>query len=222
MFDYDEIEAEDPSPAVRLNFRIDDKMMTVRNPTMRLPSREHMQGPPERYEDSMRMFVTREGMTTSEIAAIWEKEWNVPYAGRIKFVLLPAEDAAPGETSRQLRRLDPMPSHPAVVRLEGISSVITALIGQLKLRDPLYGKTEEVEEMAAVEVPLPNEAKMQQQPKIMMTQERDWAEDAARRWTEASTHAGSREVRRHRKSDEPDSSEAGQRLASMLCLDEDD
>jgi len=146
MFDFDEIEKTDPSPTVRLNFQVNEKLLPVRAPTMRLPGRVGQAAPAEQYGDTFPMFMDRTGWTPQEIAQWWEFEWKVRYASRIKFLAPASEDEAQdGELRpRYLHpRLDKVPEHPAVVRLEGSPSIILSLLGQLRvhaLHHPTVGQ----------------------------------------------------------------------------------
>jgi len=225
MFDYDEIEAEDPSAVVRLNFSIDEKILPVQSPTMRLPNYEHMLGQGERYEERMKMFVSREGMTPQEIASIWENQWKVPYASRIKFVAPPAEDGTMPTKKFLHARLDSVPSHPAVVRLEGVPSVIQSLVGQLRLHDPTVAK-EEPEEAATAEEPTPQEAQQaEQQLEDVLARASARSSDVLSRWAEAQSGGGSSQRRKpqpaKRQTAAAPMSEGEARLAALLCLDED-
>mmetsp|Transcript_74331 Transcript_74331/g.229724 ORF Transcript_74331/g.229724 Transcript_74331/m.229724 type:complete len:226 (-) Transcript_74331:29-706(-) len=225
MFDYDEIEAEDPTAAVRLNFSIDEKMLPVKNPTMRLPSYEHMLGQGERYEERMQMFVKREGMTPQEITSIWENEWKVRYASRLKFMAPLTEEGTMPKSKYLHARLDPVPSHPAVIRLEGIPSVIQSLVGQLRLHDPAIAK-EELEEAEEEDEPSPQEAQeAQRQLDTVILHAGSRSSDVLSRWAEAQAGGAARRQRpaAPKKEEAPEElSEAEARLAAMLCLDEDD
>jgi len=135
MFDFDEIEKTDPSPTVRLNFQVDEKLLPVRAPSMRLPGRIGQVATAEEHSDTLPMFVDRRGWTPKEITQLWETEWKVRYASRIKFLVSASEDEAQdGELRpRYLQRFDEVPEHPAVVRLEGSASIILSLLGQLRV-----------------------------------------------------------------------------------------
>mmetsp|Transcript_35000 Transcript_35000/g.63062 ORF Transcript_35000/g.63062 Transcript_35000/m.63062 type:complete len:214 (-) Transcript_35000:68-709(-) len=102
MFEFEDLETIDPSPIV-VNFCIEEEILP-----MRLP---------------------RSGATPHLASTLWENDWGVRYAGRIRFI------APPGSVSRYLNpRADALPSVPAVVRLEGPGSVLTALALALKRR----------------------------------------------------------------------------------------
>jgi len=141
MFDYEEIEEVDPSASVRLNFEIDERMLPVKAKVV-LPGGRQRRARPgtareddvddEKPENLLRMFVRRHGMLPEEITTIWEKEWGVTYARRIRFLNPPDS-----ELKYMNPRADPLPSHPEVVRLEAVPSVLTSLMGQIRLHDPL-------------------------------------------------------------------------------------
>mmetsp|Transcript_114190 Transcript_114190/g.323383 ORF Transcript_114190/g.323383 Transcript_114190/m.323383 type:complete len:213 (+) Transcript_114190:89-727(+) len=198
MFDYDEIETIDPSPAVRLNFEIDEKVFPVKAPTMRLPGTAGTavgarpsataQGGPE---DLLRMFVRHSSTTPQEVYEIWEKEWKVHYASRLKFL------APPGSERKYLNpRLDTLPVHPEVTRLEGLPSILTALYAAFKRHDPMLAREREELEVKATRDEAEREelrlrhARMTQEAchgevGATLEERRVRMEDAARRLTES-------------------------------------
>jgi len=66
-------------------------------------------------------------MTTQEILTIWEKEWTIGYASKIRFL------APPGSISKWTRRNDVLP-HNHAIQVEGPGTVLQAVAQQLKMR----------------------------------------------------------------------------------------
>lgn len=137
MFDYEGIEAVDPSKAVRLNFQISHKVLPPRDPSGRQPHQRRTPAaaaagkPASAPAGVLRMFMATAAVTPQELLDLWESEWHVSYASRIRFV------APPDSPAKYLRqREDAVPAHPAVLRLEGPPSVLTALAHEMRLRDP--------------------------------------------------------------------------------------
>jgi len=104
---------------------------------MRLPGRIGQVAPAEEHgNNTLPMFMDRNGWTPQEIAQIWESHWKVRYASRIKFLAPASEDVTQDAVLRPRylhSRLDEVPEHPAVVRLEGSPSIILSLVGQLRV-----------------------------------------------------------------------------------------
>eukprot|EP00747_Dinoflagellata_sp_TGD_P080972 gnl/TRDRNA2_/TRDRNA2_161107_c0_seq1.p1 gnl/TRDRNA2_/TRDRNA2_161107_c0~~gnl/TRDRNA2_/TRDRNA2_161107_c0_seq1.p1 ORF type:complete len:417 (-),score=114.58 gnl/TRDRNA2_/TRDRNA2_161107_c0_seq1:105-1355(-) len=89
-------------------------------------------------EETFRMCLQKEGLTVQEVLTIWEKEWAIRYASKVKFEAASAEDPdvwPPKRPTRWLARSDIVPSHPAVIRIEGQGSILSALATALKQRD---------------------------------------------------------------------------------------
>ncbi|CAK0897505.1 unnamed protein product [Prorocentrum cordatum] len=88
-----------------------------------------------------RMQLPRALLTPREVAEIWEQEWGVHYATRLRFWAdVPDE---PGVGPRRAAssagwlnpRSDSLPLAPAVVRLEGLGSILCALAVELRRRE---------------------------------------------------------------------------------------
>ncbi|CAE8719437.1 unnamed protein product [Polarella glacialis] len=73
MFEFEDLETIDPSPIV-VNFCIEEEILP-----MRLP---------------------RSGATPHLASTLWENDWGVRYAGRIRFI------APPGSVSRSLKGVE--------------------------------------------------------------------------------------------------------------------
>eukprot|EP00421_Protoceratium_reticulatum_P026057 CAMPEP_0168459258 /NCGR_PEP_ID=MMETSP0228-20121227/52816_1 /TAXON_ID=133427 /ORGANISM="Protoceratium reticulatum, Strain CCCM 535 (=CCMP 1889)" /LENGTH=99 /DNA_ID=CAMNT_0008474415 /DNA_START=17 /DNA_END=313 /DNA_ORIENTATION=+ len=70
-------------------------------------------------------------MTPRDVARLWEDDWGIRYAGRIKF------KAPEGSAHKWLNHgVDFIPAAPAEVRLEGLGSVLSALRLALEREDP--------------------------------------------------------------------------------------
>lgn len=75
------------------------------------------------------MCLEKEAVTPAEVAEIWERQWNLHYAGRIRFIVKDAD----GESRCLRAHLDPVPLTPAVVVLEAsVGSVLQPLAGVLR------------------------------------------------------------------------------------------
>jgi len=95
MFAFDDLEEADPTP-VEATFSIDGELFT--------------------------MPLSRSGMTPREITDIWEKDWGVLYASRLRF------EAPPDAPIKWLNHHShAVPSAPAVVRLDGMGSILQAV-----------------------------------------------------------------------------------------------
>mmetsp|Transcript_80633 Transcript_80633/g.236962 ORF Transcript_80633/g.236962 Transcript_80633/m.236962 type:complete len:401 (-) Transcript_80633:108-1310(-) len=76
------------------------------------------------------MHLERTDMTPCEVTRIWEQEWGIAYAGRLRF------EAPPESGSKWLNpRLDVLPAPPAVTRLDGKAAILDALALALTQRD---------------------------------------------------------------------------------------
>mmetsp|Transcript_34890 Transcript_34890/g.108518 ORF Transcript_34890/g.108518 Transcript_34890/m.108518 type:complete len:459 (-) Transcript_34890:98-1474(-) len=97
----------------------------------RVPGSVTWAGPRTNFQvlgDILPMRLERESMTPAEVTDIWETQWGIPYASRIKF-------EAPLDSERKWLnpREDTLPLHPAVVVLhEKAGSVLSALATAFK------------------------------------------------------------------------------------------
>eukprot|EP00933_Yihiella_yeosuensis_P030076 TRINITY_DN23755_c0_g1_i2.p1 TRINITY_DN23755_c0_g1~~TRINITY_DN23755_c0_g1_i2.p1 ORF type:complete len:172 (+),score=43.90 TRINITY_DN23755_c0_g1_i2:52-567(+) len=104
MFEFEDLEDVDPSP-IEVNFQIEDEVLS-----MELPN---------------------DSVTPHMICNIWENDWSIRYASRIRFAYSKTSESS----SRFLNpRSDVLPSMPAVIRLEGPGSVLTSLQMELRRR----------------------------------------------------------------------------------------
>lgn len=77
----------------------------------------------------MTMILPRSGMTPSDIISIWEQDWGVLYAGRLKF------EAPPDAPLKWLNhRNHAVPGAPAIIRLDGMGSILQAVASALRQR----------------------------------------------------------------------------------------
>lgn len=102
MFEFEELETVDPSP-VEVHFLVAGELLA-----MRLP---------------------RSGMTPREIVSVWEGEWGVRYAARLRFA------SAPDTATKWLNQdSDEVPPSPAVVKLDGMGSILQGVASALRRR----------------------------------------------------------------------------------------
>jgi len=81
------------------------------------------------------MALDRNEITPAELTTIWEEDWGVQYASRIKFI-------AEG-TSRKLNPQSSfVPLYPVVVQLECLGSVLASVATALKTRTPTSQKAQ--------------------------------------------------------------------------------
>eukprot|EP00930_Biecheleria_cincta_P089543 TRINITY_DN78876_c0_g1_i1.p1 TRINITY_DN78876_c0_g1~~TRINITY_DN78876_c0_g1_i1.p1 ORF type:complete len:212 (-),score=53.34 TRINITY_DN78876_c0_g1_i1:57-692(-) len=103
MFDLDDLEAVDPS-SNELTFTIGNEELFMRLPDCK-------------------------GATAQDVIQIWEREWGVTYANRLRFLAV-----APG-SGNGFRSLNPrQDTLPPMVKLEGPGSVLTAVAVGLRQR----------------------------------------------------------------------------------------
>jgi hypothetical protein len=103
------------------------------------------------FRDVLPMRVERHNMTPRELIHIWEHDWRVPYASRIKF--LAAEDAGKKYLHPQD---DIVPGSPCDVQLHaGVGSILESLAvalkryGRMDLQE-FYSEKQELEQKKAV------------------------------------------------------------------------
>lgn len=100
MFDLDDLEAVDPSPN-EITFSIGNEELVMQLPRCK-------------------------GVTAQDLTAVWETEWGVCYANRLRFLV---------GTGNKFRSLNPrQDTLPPAVKLEGPGSVLTAVAIGLRQR----------------------------------------------------------------------------------------
>lgn len=76
-------------------------------------------------KEALPMDIEQTGATPYDIMQMWEIRWQIRYASRLKFVAIPDR--------RVLNpREDSVPTHPAIVKLEGLGSILSAVAGVLR------------------------------------------------------------------------------------------
>lgn len=101
MLDFDELEENDPSPGL-LQLQIGQELLC--------------------------MDLPRKNLTPLEVTTIWEQEWGIAYAGRVKF-------KAPEDWDKKWLNIreDKVPEFPAVVRIEAsMGSVLEAIANRIR------------------------------------------------------------------------------------------
>jgi len=78
------------------------------------------------------MRLKQRQMTPQEVIDIWEKEWGIKWADRLRF-------AKPiGQPGKYLStRLDTVPLQPVVIQLHGFDSLLRSLAQAMKDRSPI-------------------------------------------------------------------------------------
>jgi len=81
-------------------------------------------------DDVLPMHLERQKLTPLEVTKIWEEEWGIAHATRVRF------EAPDGSPTKWLNaREDFLPSPPVVIRLDGKGSILQAIGVALKQRD---------------------------------------------------------------------------------------
>jgi len=162
MFEFDELEAVDPSPeesvkltdavtpanveevvskpaaaAVSSTCPVPETRPTPSSPSRRAAatSSAKTSGAPrakfEIFGEQLTMYLKPDASepTPFELAQIWEHEWGLAHAGRVKFV------APPGSEQKFLiAREDVLPPWPAVTRLEGLGPILQSIANSMRQR----------------------------------------------------------------------------------------
>mmetsp|Transcript_42038 Transcript_42038/g.63492 ORF Transcript_42038/g.63492 Transcript_42038/m.63492 type:complete len:277 (-) Transcript_42038:131-961(-) len=110
MFEFDDLEDADPTSTTAAISQVDKALFEIQ-------------------KQSFPMKLPQPNMTAADVMEIWEHEWGILYASRLRF-------AAPeGSSVKWLNAHGhSVPPAPAVVRLEGAASVLQALASELDRR----------------------------------------------------------------------------------------